>query len=281
MSSFLQDLNDKYDTFTKSHRAIADYLNNNLNEVAFCTLEEIAEHIGVSTTTIIRFSRVLGYQGYSEMQKSIQSRLQTKASLPERLVKIEQYPDNTLLSESFHNDILNIQHTMESQNEQDLQKVIESISNAPDIYILGMRSSFSLAHYMTSRLSEIRQNIHLIQSVGMLYPEEIISAKKGDVCIAYMFPRYSKISTTILSWLRNEGVKIILFTGQNCSAVQGYGDIILPCAISSISYKNSYAAPMSLSNYLIAAVAKANYAESQKTLEKTESILNQGFYLGL
>ena len=53
-----------------------------------------------------------------------------------------------------------------------------------------------------------------------------------------MFPRYSKLTTTILSWMKNEGVKIILFTSQNYSAVQGYGDIILPCAISSLSYKN-------------------------------------------
>lgn len=115
----------------------------------------------------------------------------------------------------------------------------------------------------------------------MLYPEEIVSAKPGDVCVAYLFPRYSKLSTTVLSWLKNEGVTIILFTSQNYSAVQGYGDVILPCSISSLSYKNSYAAPMSLSNYLIAAIAQKNYAESQRVLERTEAILNQGFYLGL
>lgn len=49
---------------------------------------------------------------------------------------------------------------------------------------------------MASRLSEIRENIHLIQSVGMLYPEEIVSAKEGDICIAYMFPRYCEIPHT-------------------------------------------------------------------------------------
>ena len=281
MSDFLQKLNAQYDTFTRSHRTVANYLNENLNDVAFCTLEEIADRIGVSTTTIIRFSRALGYSGYSDMQKDIQRSLQTKASLPERLITLEQYPSNTLLAESFQNDILNIQHTLESQNDQDLQSVIHAISSAPNVYVLGMRSSFSVAHYMASRLSEIRENIHLIQSVGMLYPEEIVSAKEGDICIAYMFPRYSKLSTTILSWMKNAGVKVVLFTSQNYSAVQGYGDIILPCAISSLSYKNSYAAPLSLSNYLIAAIAQENYEESQKVLEKTESILNQGFYLGL
>lgn len=281
MSNFLQALNNNYNDFTRSQKVIADYLSNNLNSIAFCTLEELADRIGVSTTTVIRFSRALGYSGYSEMQKDIQNGFQTKVSLPERLLLHKDYPSNTLLADSFQNDIHNIQSTLEAQNVEDLQKAIDLISTAPTVYVLGMRSSFSISYYTASRLSEIRENIHLIQSVGMLYPEEIVSAKPGDVCVAYLFPRYSKLSTTVLSWLKNEGVTIILFTSQNYSAVQGYGDVILPCSISSLSYKNSYAAPLSLSNYLIAAIAQKNYAESQRVLERTESILNQGFYLGL
>lgn len=281
MSNFLQDLNNKYNTFTRSQRIVADYLISNLNAIAFCTVEELAERIGVSTTTIIRFSRTLGYAGYTEMQKDIQSNIQTKVGLPKRLSNQKEYPSDTLLADSFQNDIYNIQRTLEAQNDVDLQTVIDCISNAPNVYVLGMRSSFSISYYMSSRLSEIRENIHLIQSVGMLYPEEIVSAKPGDACIAYLFPRYSKLSTTILSWMKNAGVKIILFTSQNYSAVQGYGDILLPCSISSLSYKNSYAAPLSLSNYLIAAIAQKDYGRSQQILQKTEEILNQGFYLGL
>lgn len=281
MADFIQDLNNSYNTFTRSQKTIADYLTGHLNDIAFCTLEELANRIGVSTTTIIRFSRALGYTGYTEMQKDIQSNIQTKIGLPERLSHQKDYPASSLLADSFQHDIRNIQCTLEAQNDEDLQAAILTISEAPDVYVLGMRSSFSISYYMSSRLSEIKENIHLIQSVGMLYPEEIVSAKPGDVCVAYMFPRYSKLSTTILSWLKNEGVKIILFTSQNYSAIQGYGDIILPCSVSSLSYKNSYAAPLSLSNYLIAAIAQKNYKNSQKMLERTESILNQGFYLGL
>lgn len=281
MANFLQELNNRYDTFTRSQRLIAAYLADNLNDIAFCTLEELAERIGVSTTTIIRFCRALNYTGYSEMQKDIQSNIQTKVGLPQRLSGKKKHSGNALLADSFQNDINNIQQTLELQNNHDIQTVIDYISTAPSVYVLGMRSSFSISYYMASRLSEIRANVHLIQSVGMLYPEEIVSAAPDDVCIAFLFPRYSKLSTTILSWLKNEGVKIILFTSLNYSVIQRYGDVILPCAISSVSYKNSYAAPLSLSNYLIAAIAEKNHEESRRMLEKTESILNQGFYLGL
>lgn len=281
MSNFLQEINSNYDNFTRSQAVIADYLTENLNDIAFYTLEELAAKIGVSTTTIIRFSRTLGYNGYSEMQKDIQSNIQTKVALPQRLLNQKEQPANTLLDDSFQNDIYNIQRTLEAQNDGDLQKAIDYISEAPNVYILGMRSSFTISYYIASRLGEIRENTHLIQSAGMSYPEEIVSAKEGDVCIACLFPRYSKLTTTMLSWLKNEGVKVVLITSQNYSAVRGYGDIILPCSISSISYKNSFAGPLCLSNYLIAAITQKNFSESQRILKKTEAILSQGFYLGL
>lgn len=278
---FQQLINDNFDKFTRSQKKISQYFSEHLHQIAFSTLDELAKQIGVSTTTVIRFARALGYQGYSEMQKDIQNSLQTKVSLPERLPSQQSEANNILLADSFQNDIQNIQNTMEIQKNEDLQAAIESIYSAGNVYVLGMRSSFATSYYMASRLGEIRSNVHLVQSVGMLYPEEIVSAKPGDVCIAYLFPRYSKLSTTILSWMKNEGVKIILITSQNYSPVKGYGDIILPCFISSLSYKNSSAAPLCLSNYLIAALAQKDYSGAQKILQKTETILSQGYYLGL
>lgn len=281
MDNFITKLTTLYDTFTPYHAKIANYLMDNMDRCAFDTLEEISEKIGVSTTTVIRFSRALGYSGYSDMQKDIQSNIQNKVALPERLRNSSQITNNQMLQNSFSNDIANIQKTLMAQKDEDLNKVVEEITTAKKVFILGMRSSFAVSYYMASRLGEIKKGVRLIDSIGMLYPEEIVDAEKEDVCIAFLFPRYSKMTATVISWLKNQGVKIILFTSMNSTAVSGYGDIILPCAISSISYKNSYAAPMCLTNYLIAAIAKNNFDESKEVLEKTETILKQGYYLGL
>ena len=69
MGDFFHKLTDNFDAFTYSQKTVANYLIDNQDNVAFDTLEDLAEKIGVSTTTVIRFSRVLGYQGYSDMQK--------------------------------------------------------------------------------------------------------------------------------------------------------------------------------------------------------------------
>ncbi len=281
MSDFLTNLNQHFDSFTHSQKLTANYLTDHMTEFAFSTLESLAEKIDVSTTTIIRFSRVLGYKGFSEMQRDIQSELKQKESLPGRLADMPAISDNHLLRESFENDMKNIRMTLEVQRDEDLRKAIEIISGAKNIYVLGMRSSFAVAHYMASQLGEIKKHVNLIQSIGMIYPEEIVGAGEGDVCIAYLFPRYSKVAATMISWLREHGARVVLITSMNYGAVSSYGDVILPCAISSVTYKNSFAAPLCLTNYMIAALAKQNYDEAKEVLSRTESILSQGYYLGI
>lgn len=281
MSDFITTITQRFETFTNSQKTVADYLLNHLNAVAFMTLEDLAMQIGVSTTTVIRFARALGYDGYSEMQKNIQADILNKVSLPARLNDVTKIPDDKLLKDSFAHDIHNIEQTLSTLSEESLRSAIESLNSARDIYILGMRSSFSLAHYTFTRIAQIKGNVRLLQSVGMVYPEEVASAGQGDVCIAFLFPRYSKTTATILSWMKNHGVKIILFTSKDHMSVNGYGDVLLPCAVGGISFKNSFAAPICLINYIAAALVSTDYENSKQLLERTEEILNQGCYLGL
>ncbi len=281
MVDFMKNISQNYDGFTNSHKIVADFMMDNLDYIAFATLEDLASKVGVSTTTVIRFARVLGYDGYSEMQKAIQENIKNKVALPDRLDVSGQLPGNGLLKDSFANDIRNIEETFSNISEEVLGEAIQMISGADTVYVLGMRSSYALAHYMFSRIAQLRENVRLIQSTGMFFPEEMTSAKEGDVCIAYLFPRYSKTTANIISWFRMHGIKIILFTTQSPSAVDVYGDVLLPCSVMGISYKNSFAAPLCLINYIAAALASGNYEKSKRALERTEEILSQGYYLGL
>lgn len=278
---FYGRMHEHYEEFTHSQRQIANYIEEHLEDIAFCTLDVLASKTNVSTTTIIRFARVLGYAGFSDMQDDVKREIQNKSSLPERLDGIMNSFDNDLLQNAFAMDIENIRQTLAAQKSEDLERTVELVKKANKIYILGMRSSFSLAHYLASRLGEIKLNVHFIQSTGMVYPEEIVGAQEGDVCIAYVFPRYSKTTMNILAWMRSRGVKTVLFTSMNDLPVRHYGDVCLNCAIKSVACKNSLTAPMCLTNYLVAEFSRSNYDEAHEVLSRTEEILSTGFYLGI
>jgi DNA-binding MurR/RpiR family transcriptional regulator len=269
-------------TLTYSQKKVANFVLENMNALAFDTLDDIAIKIGVSTTTVIRFARALGYSGFSEMQKDIQNDVMEKVSLPERFKSCMQSMSlDKLLIETMQNDIANINNTINGLPEEALRSAIKILSEAKHVYMLGMRSSFSLAHYAASRFGQIRPFIHLVQSIGMIFPEELTGGGPEDVCMAFLFPRYSKTTSNLIIWLKSMGVRIILFTSPNYMSIQNYGDLIIPCHIKGNSFKNSFVAPICVINYFAAALAHENSDIADVTLQRTEDFLKKGYYLGL
>ena len=281
MAIYSSKVTEILSSLTHSQRSVANYVLENLDVMAFVTLEDAAMKIGVSTTTVIRFARALGYSGYSDMQKDIQGEMMDKVSLPERLSNTRQKVNlDKLLQETMNNDITNITETINNLSADTLRDAVNEIIQARQIQILGMRSSFALAHYTASRLGQIRPNIRLAQSAGMIFPEEMVGIGPKDLCIAFLFPRFSKTTANLIMWLRGMGVRIVLFTSQNYLTVQSYGDIIIPCRVKGNSFKNSFTGPMCVINYIAATVAQEN-PDSIATLQQTEEFLKKGYYLGL
>ena len=273
-------IQEMYSTFTPSQRNVADYFLKNYDSCAFLTLDDIALRIGVSTTTVIRFARTMGYRGYSELQRDIQDSVMSKVSLPERFVQIpKNTPHNQMLRETAENDIMNINRTLEMVSDEALEKAVKMLSGARNVYVLGMRSSFSLAYYAASRLGQIRPRIRLIESVGMVFPEELTETGPEDVCLAFTFPRYSRTTSSLLNLMKESGIKIILMTTPEKEGIVKIGDVTLFCSIQGDSFKNSLSGPSCLVNYLVKAVADQEPERAMETLEKTEDILRKGYYI--
>lgn len=274
MKGFKDRVNSQYESLTRAQKNVANYILQHLDSIPFFTLGDLALKIDVSTTTIIRFARSMGFEGYSEMQAVLQDELRRKISLPNRLDSINALPRGELLEETVHNDIQNIESTMHALSEDYLEGIVEAVAGARRVYILGMRTSYALAYYTGVFLGQILRDVHLVQGNGLIYPEEVLGAGEGDVCIAFLFPRYTKATKSILAWMREQKVKVLLITSTNCAAVEYLADWLIPCEVGGVSLKNSYAAPMCVINYLFAALTMRDRERASDILKKTESLLH-------
>lgn len=282
MSDFFDNVRKLYGGLTNTQKQVADFMLEHPDVIAFKRLEELSMMIGVSTTSVIRFARSIGYKGYADMQQDIQQSIVGKASLPDRLIDaVKSTKQDQLLIDSFKRDIDNIASTLHLLSENDLAKAVSNIIAAQNIYVLGTRGNFSVAHYLGYRLSQIKRGVHLVSGLSMDYPEEIASIRRGDVCIAFLTPRYSRMTANLVAWMKKRGVMIILFTKEGGNEINLYGDIILPCRTDGISYKSSLIALFAVCNYILAAVVPQNHDESMEVLAQTEELLGQGFFLGL
>lgn len=275
MSDFIANMTKGFDTYSNAHKKVAQYVLYHMDSIAFKPLEEISNDVGVSTTTIIRFARVLGYSGYSELQNKIREIVLNKSIIQKTESKGEV---DDFLRESFELDIDNLNQTLLNQNKEDLSKAIDLICSARKLFIFGLRTSYTLAYYSYIRFGQLREEVILVQSNGMTYPEELINITKDDAILVFAFPRLVRLSQEIMSWITKKEIPMILVTSTHEVMMSSNHGIIIPCQVIGQSYHNSSVAPMAMINYLSSMVATQSESVALETVKKIEDIMGEDFY---
>src|SRR5437764_5832144 len=67
LSAYIQA---RFDEFSRSQKDVAQYIVDHLDEAAFQTAEELARRANTSSSTVVRFSQALGFEGFPELQQA-------------------------------------------------------------------------------------------------------------------------------------------------------------------------------------------------------------------
>src|ERR1700681_4881811 len=73
----------RFDECSRSQKDVAQYIVDHLDEAAFQTAEELARRANTSSSTVVRFSQALGFEGFPELQAAAREeyrRVHTKAA---------------------------------------------------------------------------------------------------------------------------------------------------------------------------------------------------------
>ena len=60
------EIKNAYSNFSKSQKRIADYFMQNAHKVSGKAINEVADIVGVSTATMVRFAKMVGFSGYRD-----------------------------------------------------------------------------------------------------------------------------------------------------------------------------------------------------------------------
>ncbi len=262
------------DEMTKSEHRVADYFLEHVNDFAFETLDAIAEKMEVSTTSVIRFCRKLGFDGYKSFQNTVRSDFKTELALPDKLKRTTQeHSLDAQLTGTIQNAILCIKETFTQLPFSKIQDAVDHICNANRIFCFGLRESFALAHYAYTRLLTVRDNVYMLSAGQTGEIESILSLKPGDVCVCYLFHRYTKQSPKILELIKRQGATVVLITSAPYDSVVDFSDVLLPCRVDIGGIKNSAVAPVCITDHLCNTLAVAGGEKSLSYMQDSELLL--------
>lgn len=77
-ADILTNIQNDIHAFSKGQKKIAAYILANYDKAAFMTASRLGKTVEVSESTVVRFAVELGYEGYPEMQKTLQELVRNK-----------------------------------------------------------------------------------------------------------------------------------------------------------------------------------------------------------
>ena len=258
--SFQDRIGVFYSGLSKGHKRIADFIKNNYEKASFMTAAKLGKTVGVSESTVVRFASHVGFDGYPELQKHLQELVKSHLTSVQRMeVAANRMGGDDIINDAFAADAEMLKRTREGVSREDFFGSVAAINKAHKIYVLGSRSSASLASFAAFYLNYLCDNVVLIDtsSTSEMF-EQMFRISEQDVCIAISFPRYSNQTINALSFAKSRGATIISITDGEMSPIAQYATYLLVAESSMVSFVDSLVAPLSLINALIAACAKEN-----------------------
>ena len=74
----------RFDECSRSQKDVAQYIVDHLDEAAFQTAEELARRANTSSSTVVRFSQALGFEGFPELQAAAREEYRRVHAQPRR-----------------------------------------------------------------------------------------------------------------------------------------------------------------------------------------------------
>lgn len=255
--AFLQNLREGKIKMTKSQRLICNYLLEHYQEIAMMSAVEFGEKVNVSDATISRFVRLIGFENFHEFKTYLREHIQTFDTPYKRyeMLKesgvVKEAVDREYLLKMGHQDLINIEKLMATMDMQVLESAVDCIFKARRVYILGVGSSSSLIDFLRLHFRRMGFKVIAVSEGGTYDPERMLDMNKGDVLLAVLFPRYSRVTYEAIGYAHNKQAAVVSITDGNFEPIAQYSDVVIPVSIDSITFFNSVAVQLVLGSWLV------------------------------
>lgn len=264
--TILQDeIRRRYDTLSKRLKQVARYILDNSNSVAFDTVASIAQQADVPPSTLIRFANAFGFSGFNEMKQMFKQHLMEEtANYTERARLFRQTTTDDATPPETPTEILNMFTMVNTQALQqlamqtsgdDLQRAVALLAEAENIYVIGLRRSFSVASYLTYALRHLDRKAFLIDGLGGMFTEQLSLVGPKDVVVAVSFSPYAREVVELVELGAQRKARQIAITDSEVSPLAAFSDVCFVVREAQVDGFRSQVASLCLAQTLAVSLA--------------------------
>lgn len=274
--NILYELEQNIGNLTKSQKKVAAYIIKEPIQAAFSTVDQVAQQVETSTTTIVRLALYLGFSGYSEFQRELQELLKAHTDPSTKLaINFKEGDKNYIIEGIIKQEMENISKTIHNLSDKNILRAEQVLKSANRIYVIGFRSCYSVAHFLSYNLMRIFGNCTQLQEFGGCMYEQINQITDQDVLIAITLPRYINDVVKLSQIAKEKSATIIAITDGHLSPLAEYADILLAADCKTSGFHNSVISAILIAELLIGVSTFKNPELVKTNLQSSETILRR------
>ena len=245
-------------SLTKTEARTAKFVARNRADVAFMPAARLAETIGVSESSILRFSRALGYENFLALQAEIQEeiRQRLKDAAPTRLGRAvaSERDDWAYFEAAIAVDVENLEASRSRNDAATVTRFVDELKGARTVFVAGFRGASAVARLLSYTLNFVLDDVRGLMDAGDVVPDRLLAAREGDVLIACAFARHAAMTLRAVDVARRRGCRVLGLTDDPLSPLALAADASLVVSMRSEAFIQSYTAAFAVVHGLLAAL---------------------------
>ncbi len=227
-SSFLVEIQLKYNQLTKTEKKVADFVVRNVSQVLFMSISDLSEACGVADASVHRFCRTMGLKGYQEFKMKLSLSLTPEE---EEREKFSGYKVDSLqytLDQVLESHISALKETRMILGVEELERTVCMMEEAERIYFFGVGDSILTAMEARNKFLRIMPKVSCIEDTHMQAMTASMAGPK-DLIFFVSYSGATKDNIYVAKIARRSGAGIVCITRFVKSPLTSYADTVLLC----------------------------------------------------
>ena len=256
-------IRERFEEFSRSQKDVARYIVDHLEEAAFQTAEELARRADTSSSTVVRFSQALGFEGFPELQDAARDEYKRRTHAPAGGAEQSESALLTLGNSEFETalatDLVNLDETARRVALDDVREVASLVARADRVVLVGVDQMAFFASYLRHLLALLEVRADVVASASQEALARLARIDEGALVIGFSCGRPHALVLRAAKLARKRDCSTVAISDASISELTKLSDHCLYYSSNSPSYTRSNSALLSV----VQALAYGVYARDK------------------
>lgn len=233
----LANIRKQYSKLAPTLQLAAKYIIDHPADFGIDPIRASAEKIGVSTYSLVRLSKELGFPGFEEFRDPFRRALRSSSKPTISSGWLDELSEmgatGTTLANSAENSMSILKHSLRQMSPEIAEKFVETLTNARTVYVTATSTSYALAYYFQHIARLVLPNVQFIPRDMSNPIVDMNFASDKDVLLAITVHPYSQITVNACKFAREKGMKLLIITDSNLPLAELEPEAVLTAEMES------------------------------------------------